>query len=180
MKKLLFLTLITILAVASAQAQKWCYIDTEYMLSQMPEYKTAQDAIDAASQQWQKEIEAKYAEIDKLYRTFQSEQVLLSDDMKRKREEEIIEREKEAKEMQKGKFGVDGELFKKRQEMVKPLQDKIYNAVKELATSGQYAAIFDKSSDFTMLYANPKYDKSDELLEKMGYKKKVKEEHKAK
>jgi outer membrane protein len=171
MKKKVFFVL-TGLLIKSAflMAQKFAYVDSEYILSQMPEYKSAQDQLDAASAQWQKEIEAKYAEIDKLYRTFQAEQVLLSEEMKRKREEEIIQREKEAKEFQKSKFGVDGELFKKRQELVKPIQDKVYNAIKELATAQQYAIIFDKSSDFTMLYANPKYDKSDEVLKAMGYK----------
>jgi outer membrane protein len=158
------------LSAGFTMAQKFAYVDTEYILSQMPEYKSAQDQLDAASAQWQKEIEAKYADIDKLYRAFQAEQVLLSEEMKRKREDEIIQREKEAKELQKAKFGVDGELFKKRQELVKPIQDKVYNAIKELATAQQLAVVFDKASDLTMIYTNPRYDKSDEVLKAMGYK----------
>lgn len=171
MKKKLFLAIAgLILSAGVSMAQKFAFVDTEYILSQMPEYKSAQDQLDAASAQWQKEIEAKYADIDKLYKAFQAEQVLLSEEMKRKREDDIIQREKEAKDLQKSKFGVDGELFKKRQELVKPLQDKVYNAIKEMATTQQLSIIFDKSSDLTMIYTNPKYDKSDDVLKAMGYK----------
>jgi outer membrane protein len=106
-----------------------------------------------------------------MYKAFQAEAVLLTDEMKRKRENEIITKEKEAKEMQKQRFGVDGDLFKKRQELVKPIQDKIYNSIKALATKGTYAVIFDKASDLSMLYTNPKFDKSDDILLAMGYKK---------
>ena len=165
MKKRILLAITGLLLSAGiSSAQKFAFVDTEYILAQMPEYKSAQDQLDAASAQWQKEIEAKYSDIDKLYKAFQAEQVLLSEEMKRKREDEIIQREKEAKDLQKSKFGVDGELFKKRQELVKPLQDKVYNAIKELATAQQLSIIFDKSSDLTMIYTNPKYDKSDDVL----------------
>jgi outer membrane protein len=171
MKKRILLAITGLLLSAGiSSAQKFAFVDTEYILAQMPEYKSAQDQLDAASAQWQKEIEAKYSDIDKLYKAFQAEQVLLSEEMKRKREDEIIQREKEAKDLQKSKFGVDGELFKKRQELVKPLQDKVYNAIKELATAQQLSIIFDKSSDLTMIYTNPKYDKSDDVLKAMGYK----------
>jgi outer membrane protein len=169
-KKILLVFTALFLSAGFTFAQKFAYVDTEYILAQMPEYKSAQDQLDAASAQWQKEIEAKYSDIDKLYKAFQAEQVLLSEEMKRKREDEIIQREKEAKDLQKSKFGVDGELFKKRQELVKPLQDKVYNAIKELATAQQLSIIFDKSSDLTMIYTNPKYDKSDDVLKAMGYK----------
>src|SRR6185369_7070329 len=108
------------------------------------------------STNWQKEIETKYAEIDKLYKAYQAEQILLTEDMKKKREAEIVGKEKEAKDLQKQRFGVDGDLFKKRQELVKPIQDKVYNAVKEIAEKQGYAVIFDKSSDLTMLYTNAK------------------------
>ena len=140
-------------------------------MANTPEYKSAQTQIDNISVQWQKEVEAKYAEIDKLYKAFQAEEVLLTDDMKKKRESEIVAKEKEAKDLQKQHFGVDGDLFKKRQELVKPIQDKIYNAVKAIAEKGTYAVIFDKSSDLSMLYASPKYDKSDDVLDAMGLKK---------
>ena len=126
--------------------------------------------LDQLSIAWQKEIEAKYAVIDKLYKDYQAEQILLTEEMRRKREQEITNKEKEVKEFQKQKFGYEGELFKKKQELIKPIQDKIYNAVKKIATEQAYAVIFDKSGDLVMLYTNPKYDKSDDVLETMGYK----------
>ena len=170
MKKLI-LTLSIVLATSVASfAQKFAYVDTEYILGQIPEYKSAQAELDKISIQWQKEVEAKYAEIDKMYKAYQAEQILLTDDMKKKREADIIAKEKEAKDLQKQRFGVDGDLFKKRQELVKPIQDKVYNAVKEIAEKQTFAVIFDKSSELTMLYANPKYDKSEDVLESMGYK----------
>lgn len=171
MKKLILSISAIFLFCGMSFAQKFAWIDSEYILNAVPEYKTAQSTLDAMSVQWQKEVEAKYSEIDKMYKSYQAEQVLLSEEMKRKREDDIIAREKEAKELQKQHFGVDGDLFKKRQELVKPIQDKIYNAVKELAEKGQYAVIFDKSSDLTMIYSSTKYDKSDEVLSLMGYKK---------
>lgn len=158
-------------SVFKATAQKYAYVDTEYILQNIPDYKSAQAQVDNLSMQWQKEIEAKYAEIDKLYKAFQAEQILLTEEMKRKRENEIIAKEKEVKELQKSRFGVDGELFKKRQELVKPIQDKVYNAIKALAEKGSYAVIFDKSSGSTLLFTSPKFNKSDEVLFNMGYKK---------
>ena len=154
-----------------ASAQKFAYVDTDYILGQIPEYKAAQAELDKISVEWQKEVEAKYTEIDKMYKAYQAEQILLTEDMKKKREADIVAKEKEAKDLQKQRFGVDGELFKKRQELVKPIQDKVYNAVKAIAEKGGFAIIFDKASDITMLYASPKNDKSDEVLENLGYKK---------
>ncbi|HEY1040927.1 MAG TPA: OmpH family outer membrane protein, partial [Bacteroidia bacterium] len=128
--------------------------------------------LDRLSADWQKEIELKYAEIDKLYKAYQAEQILLTDEMKKKRENEIVNREAEAKELQKAKFGVDGELFKKRMELIKPIQDKVYNAVKAVADKAGLAVIFDKNSDLTILYSNPKFDKSEAVLDYLGYNKK--------
>jgi outer membrane protein len=162
---------IVLISALSATAQKYAYVDSDYILSNIPEYKSAQAQVDNLSVQWQKEIEVKYSEIDKLYKAFQAEQILLTEDMKKKRETEIITKEKEVKELQKSKFGVDGELFKKRQDLVKPIQDKVYNAIKDMAVKGTYAVVFDKASGTTMLYTNPKYDKSDLILTNMGYKK---------
>lgn len=169
MKKILFIIPV-LLTSCMLYAQKFAYVDTEYMLANIPEYKSAQSELDKVSIQWQKEIEAKYGEIDKLYKAYQAEEILLTEEMRKKRQAEIVNKEKEAKDLQKQKFGVDGELFKKRQELVKPLQDKVYNAIKTLAEAKNYAVIFDKSSDLTMLYTNPKFDLSDEALESMGYK----------
>jgi outer membrane protein len=158
------LAFLLIAGAGSAMAQKYAYVDTEYILSKLPEYGSAQKQLDMISVQWQKEIEAKYEEIDKLYKAYQAEQILLTEEMRRKRENEIVTKEKEAKELQKQRFGVDGDLFKKRQELVKPVQDKVYTAIQELAKKERIAVIFDKSGSLTMLYTEAKYDKSDEVL----------------
>lgn len=170
MKKLIFLFALALTSTFQAFSQKFAYIDTEYILGNIPDYKAAQAQLDKLSVDWQKEIESKYAEIDKLYKAYQAEQILLTEEMKKKRENEIITKEKEAKDLQKQRFGVDGELFKKRQELVKPIQDKVYTAVKEIATKGTYAVVFDKAGNANLLYTNPKYDKSDAVLEAMGFK----------
>lgn len=170
MKKIFIACSIVLLTGLSVSAQKIAYVDTEYILGQIPEYKSAKSELDKVSIQWQKEIEAKYAEIDKMYKSYQAEQILLTEDMKKKREGDIVAKEKEAKDIQKQHFGVDGELFKKRQELVKPIQDKVYNAVKVVAEKGGYSIIFDKSSDMTMLYTSAKLDKSDDVLIQLGYK----------
>jgi outer membrane protein len=172
MKKfILAFTLLTgICSSMPVMAQKYAYIDSQYILDNISEYKAAMQQLDQLSIAWQKEIEAKYAVIDKLYKDYQAEQILLTEEMRRKREQEITTKEKEVKEFQKQKFGYEGELFKKKQELIKPIQDKIYNAVKKIATEQSYAVIFDKSGDLVMLYTNPKYDKSDDVLEAMGYK----------
>jgi outer membrane protein len=154
----------------SASAQKFCYVNTEYILDNVPDYKSAQQQLDNLSVQWQKEIEDRYAIIDKLYKAYQAEQVLLTEEMKKRRQDEISIKEKDVKDLQKQRFGYEGDLFKKKQELVKPIQDKVYNAVKKLATEQNYAVIFDKSGDLIMLYTNPKYDKSDDILTAMGFK----------
>ena len=169
-KKIVIAFILLLTASVCSYAQKWAFVDTEYILANIPEYKAAQGELDRISVEWQKEIEAKYAEIDKLYKAYQAEQILLTEEMRKTRENEIVLKEKDAKDLQKEKFGVDGALFKKRQELVKPIQDKVYGAVKTLAEKGIYAAIFDKSSDLTMLYTNPKFDKSDDILKALGYK----------
>jgi outer membrane protein len=169
MKKIIFSFVLLLLGATVTTAQKFAYLDTQYILENLPEYKSAQQQLDRISIQWQKEIEVKFAEIDKMYTDFQAESILLTDDMKRKREEEIIDKEKEAKELQKQRFGKGGDLLKRRQDLIKPVQDKIYNAIKEIATTKNYAVVFDKSSDLTMLFTNPKYDISDNVLESMGY-----------
>jgi outer membrane protein len=152
-------------------AQKFGYVDTEFILNQIPEYKAAKAELDKNSTDWQKEIEAKYSEIDKLYKTYQAEQILLTDDLKKKRETEIVTKEKDAKDLQKQRFGTDGDLFKKRMELVKPIQDKVYNAVKAVAEKSGLAIVFDKASDMMMLYASTKYDKSEDVLILLGVSK---------
>ena len=168
MKKLILTTLFVFAAFTLTLAQKYAYVDTDYILESIPEYADAQEELNEISLMWQKEIEEKFAEIDKLYKSYQADAVLLPEDMKRKREEEIIKKEREAKDLQKKRFGQDGDLFKKRQELVKPIQDKIYNSIEEIARLKNYAFVFDKASSPTVLYADTKYDISDEVLRKLG------------
>ena len=172
MKKVILAALVVLTTASVSFAQKMGYVDTDYILGKIPEYKAAQTEIDKTSVDWQKEIEAKYGEIDKLYKIYQAESVLLTDDMKKKRENEIINKEKEVKELQKARFGVDGELFKKRMELVKPIQDKVYSAVKQVAEKAGLAFIFDKAGQVALLYSNSKYDKSEDVITFMGYNKK--------
>lgn len=171
MKKVILSLIAVVLISSYSYAQKMGYVDTDYILSNIPEYKAAQAELDKISVDWQKEIEAKYAEIDKLYKIYQAESVLLTDDMKKKRENEIINKEKEVKDLQKQRFGVDGELFTKRMELVKPIQDKVYNAVKQVAEKSGLAFIFDKAGQVSLLYSNSKYDKSEDVLNLLGYNK---------
>ncbi|NJK97543.1 MAG: OmpH family outer membrane protein [Bacteroidetes bacterium] len=170
MKKLLSIVMLAVAFSLPGLAQKFAFVDTDYILNNIPSYKAAQEQINKLSADWQKEVEAKYADIDKMYKAYQSEKVLLSDEMKNKREEEIVKMEKEAKELQKKYFGTEGALYKKRQELVKPIQDEIYNAVKELSVEQGFAVIFDTAAGMGMLYTNPKNDKSDEVLQRLGYK----------
>ncbi len=156
---------------AQGTAAKFGYVDTDYIMGQIPEYKAAVSELDKTSIQWQKEIEAKFSEIDKLYKAYQADAILLTDDMKKKRENEIVNKEKEAKDVQKQRFGVDGELYKKRQELVKPLQDKVYNAIKKVAEKKGLGFVLDKSGQVSILYASSKYDMSDDVLVELGYKK---------
>jgi outer membrane protein len=158
------------LVTSIAYSQSFAYVDTEYILENIPDYKDAQGELDKLSIEWQKQLERRYSEIDKMYKNYQAEQILLTEDMKVKREDEIIKKEKAAKEYQKEKFGVDGELFQKRKELVKPVQDKVYKAISDIAGYKKLGVVFDKSSALTMLYTNPKYNISDDVLKKMGYK----------
>ena len=162
------MALLLVLSASLAQAQRYCVIDSKYILDNLPEYKQAQTKLDEASAQWQKEIDSKLQEVDRMYKSYQAEQVMLSDEMKSKREEDIIKKEKEAKDLQKKRFGFEGDLFKKRQELVKPVQDRVYNAVQKMATSKSFDIIYDKSADLSVFYNDPKLDKSDDVLRELG------------
>ena len=166
-KSTLFLGLVAVMST-QAYAQRFAYVDSDYILSQMPSYKSAQTQIDEQSKKWQEEIDNKFKDIDKLYKQYQAEKVLLTKDMQTKRENEIIEKEREAKKLQNDKFGYEGELFKKREELIKPIQDKVYEAINKVAKNNGLDFIFDKSGDMLMLVSNPKYDRSDEVLEELG------------
>ena len=152
----------------SATAQKFAYVDTDYILSELPDFKAAQKKIDDLAQTWQKEIDAKYAEIDKMYKDYSVEKVLLNADQQKQREAEIISKEKEVKKFQQEKFGYEGALFKKRQELIKPIQDRVFEAIQKIAKRESLDFIFDKSGDMVMLVSNARYDKSGEVLEELG------------
>jgi outer membrane protein len=167
-----FLILITSLIFASfsanAQSQKYAYVDTQYILDNIPEFQDAQDELDEISKKWQKEIETSYDQVSEMYQKYQAESVLLPDDIKHKREEEIVKKEKEVKDLQRQYFGSEGELYKKRQELVQPIQEKIYNAIESIAATSNYSFVFDKAGGMTLLYGNPKYDISDDVLDEVG------------
>ena len=167
MKKLVFALLF--LGMASiANAQRYCVIDSKYILEKLVDYKDAQTRLDQASQNWQQEIDAKMQEVDKLYKSYQAERAMLSDDMRKKREDEIVAKEKFAKDLQKQRFGYEGDLYKQRQILVKPIQDKVYNAIQKYAGVKGYDLVLDKAGGVTIFFADPKLDKSEEILKSLG------------
>jgi len=153
----------------SAVAQKFAYVDSQYILSNIPEYKLAQDQLNALSNQWQKEIEAKFKSLEEMKEAYRMEKILLTPEMKMDREAKIKEREDEVRKLQQQRFGPTGDLFKKRQELIKPVQDRVFNAISEFAARGKYGIIFDRSSDLIMLFADPSLDKSEDILRALGY-----------
>lgn len=165
----LALLVMAIMLTSAVSAQKYAYIDSDYILKNVPEYQDAQNQMDELSEKWQKEIEVKFVEIEALYKKYQADVVLLPADMKKKREDEIINFEKEVKQFQQDKFGQEGELFQKRQELIKPIQDKIYNALEEISKAKNYSFVFDKANGASIMYANPKFDISDDILDELGY-----------
>lgn len=168
--KRLFIIPVLLLMATTMSAQKFGFVDSEYVRNNIPAFATAQEKIDQLSQQWEKEIADGYAVVERMYKEYQNESVMLSQEMRVKREEAIILKEKEVKELQNKYFGMEGELFKKRQELVQPIQDEILKAIKAVAAEGAYAAIFDTATGGNILFASPRYDVSDLVLEKMGYK----------
>jgi len=170
MKKISLIIGMVLLTSAMAVAQKYAFVDSEYIRKNIPAFNTAQEQLDKLSKQWEKEVADGYAVVEQMYKSYQNEAPLLSQDMKTKREEDIISKEKEMKDLQNKYFGVEGDLFKKRQELVKPIQDDILKAIKDIAVEGSYAVIFDSSTGGNILFANPKFDISDQVLEKLGYK----------
>jgi len=165
--KLVFLFLFIFIGFQSV-AQKFAYVDSEYILSQIPKYKSAQLQLNELSAQWQQEVEKKFLEIDNLRKAFKVEKVLLTKDMQMAREKEINTKEDEAKKFQLDRFGSEGELFRKKSELIRPIQDKLYTAINKVAKNNGLDFIFDKSGDLLMLVSNSKYDRSDEVLEELG------------
>lgn len=165
MKKILLGIILSILTfAATAQTGRYFVIDSKYILEKMPEYNDAQKKLDALSETWEKEISDKMQTIDVMYRTYQSERPLMSESNRQKREDEIIQKEKEVKDLQKKYFGYEGELYKQRQSLIKPLQDRLFTAVQQYAQSKNYDMVFDKSGGISVFYADPSLDKSDEIL----------------
>src|SRR6185437_4131445 len=152
-------------------AQKMGYVDTEFILNQIPEYKAAKAETDKIAVDWQKEIEAKYSEINKLNEIYQVEKILLTDELCKKREKIIEDKKNDVKTLEQQRFGTEGDLFKKRMELMKPIQDKVYNAVKSVAEKSKLAIVFDRANDLLLLHVNPKYDKSEEVLAFLGVSK---------
>ncbi len=169
MKKIL-LVVVLFITVVSVHAQRYAIIDSKFILDKIPDYKDAQKRLDQFSDVWQQEIDQKQAALNKMYKEYDAEQVMLPDELKKKREDELFNKEKELRDLQKKRFGFEGDLFKKRQELIKPIQDKVYNAIQKLAVEKQYDFILDKSEGITVIFADPKLDKSEEVLRYMGVK----------
>jgi outer membrane protein len=170
MKKIIVFAALLMFAGIQSQAQRYAVVDTKFILDKLPEYKEAQKRLDDFSELWQKEIDDKQAALDKMYKSFEAEQVLLSDELKKKREDELFVREKEVRDLQRRRFGFEGDLFKRRQELVKPVQDKVYNAIQKIAVNRQYDFILDKSEGITIIFADPKLDRSEDVLKELGVK----------
>lgn len=171
MNKLLTWMLATLLLCAVApvaQAQKFGYVDSEFIMGKMPAYTQAQQELNTLSANWQKDIESQKKDLDKLYRNYQAEEVVLTEPMKKKRQDEILKKEQDIKAYQNKIFGFEGQLFKKRQELTKPVQDQVFEAIEKVAKKKQLGIVFDKSGDLTMLYTNPVHDYTEFVLEELG------------
>ena len=169
MKTILFAFLFSLASLA-VNAQRYAIIDSKYILDKVPEYKEAQKKLDNFSEIWQKELDQRQAAMDKMYKDYDAEQVMLTEVLKKKREDELYNKERELRDLQKRRFGFEGDLFKKRQELIKPIQDRVYNAIQKLAVEKLYDFILDKSEGITVIFADPKLDKSDDVLRNLGVK----------
>ena len=167
MRKLLMILLVAV--SANAMAQKFALVDMEYILKNVPAYERANEQLNQISKKWESEVEAILTEVETMYKKYQSESVFLSDAQKQKTEEAIMAKEKEASDLKKKYFGSEGELFKKRQSLMAPIQDEIYNAVRDISDQKGYQLILDRASGGSIIYASPKIDISDEVLQKLGY-----------
>jgi outer membrane protein len=171
MRKILLSLAFLAFGIYAKAQQHYCFIDSKYILEKMSDYKDAQNKLDNLSKAWQDEIDAKMLDVDKMYKAYQAEKPMLSDDMRAKRQDEIVAKEKDAKDLQKQRFGYEGDLFKKRQEFVKPIQDRVFNSVQKMASQRGFDMVFDKAGGVTLFYADPKLDKSDDVLKILGINK---------
>ena len=168
MKKLLFVALMVLgTAVGVSAQQRYAVIDTKYILERIPAYKEADAKLKLIGEQWQKEIDDLQVQLDKMYKNYESEQFMLTEALKKKREDELFEKEKQVRDLQKKRFGYEGDLFKERQRLIKPVQDKVYDAIQKIATSRSYDFVLDKSEGITIIFADPKLDKSDDILKEL-------------
>jgi outer membrane protein len=170
MKKILLSALLFLGMTAIAAAQSLAYADVQYVLEKMPAHEQAQKQIDKIVEGWNKEIQDEYKKIDDMYKRFQAEQVLLTDNDRKRREEEIVNKEKATRELQKKYFGPSGDLLQKKQSLIKPVQDEIYAAIEKIASRKGLDLVIDKSSGVSLLFANPKYDITDDILKELGVK----------
>ncbi|WP_069657858.1 OmpH family outer membrane protein [Arcticibacter eurypsychrophilus] len=170
MKRLLFIFVFVCVSGMSAFAQRFAYVDSEYILSNIPEYLSSQKQLDALSQQWQKQVDVRLVEVEQLYKAYQKDMVLLTPELRRSRENEIVEKEKAAKEFQRLKFGFEGELYQQRIKLIKPIQERVAKAIQAVAESNQLDLILDKNSDVILLYTSSRLDKSNEVITRLGYK----------
>lgn len=171
MKKILILAIAAFIGCAASFAQKFALVDMEYILKNIPSYEMANEQLNQLSQRWQKEVEAKGKEAENMYQSYLADKVFLTDDQVKAREQEIVEKEKEATELRYKYFGPEGELYKKRQSLLKPIQDDVYNAIKKLAQERGLQAIFDRASSSDIIFASPQIDVSNDVLAKLGYAK---------
>jgi len=170
MKKFFLIALLAVALSSGSNAQKYAIIDTKYILSKMPEYVDADKKLQQISEQWQKEIDNLQAQLNEMYKNYDAEQYMLSDDLKKKREDELFNKEKQLRDLQKKRFGYEGDLFKERERIVKPIQDKVYNAVQKMAVAHGYDFVLDKSEEITIIFADPKLDRSSDILQQLGIK----------
>ena len=166
----LYLIFFLTIAALTVTAQRYAIIDTKYILGKIPDYKKANEKIEEFAEAWQQEIDLLQADLDKMYRDFEGEKAMLTPELLKKREDEIFNKEKQVRDLQRKRFGYEGDYFKKKQDLVKPIQEKVYNAVQRLASEKMYDFILDKSEGITVIFADPKLDKSDDVLKIMGIK----------
>ena len=171
MKKFILTLIVAVTAMLGASAQKFALVDMDYVLSNVPSYEMANEQLNQVSQRWEKEVTQKAKEAEEMYKKYQAEQVFLTDDQKKKAEEEIVAKDKEVTDLRYKYFGPEGELYKKRQSLMKPIQEDVYNAVKAVAEEKGYQVIFDRASSQSIVFASPRIDVSNEVLAKLGYSK---------
>ncbi|HWV71611.1 MAG TPA: OmpH family outer membrane protein [Pseudosphingobacterium sp.] len=169
-KKIILTLAIILVTGVSAFAQRFAYVDSEYILKHIPEYVSAQKQLEDMSVKWQKEVDARYGSIERMYKAYQQDQVMLSEEMRKKREDEIVQKERETKEFQKKIFGFEGDLYKERLKLVKPIQERVSKAIQAVAESQNLDIVLDKGSEVTFLYSNPRLDKSNDVITRLGYK----------